>query len=447
MDISALKLEIISMKKLARKPAVRVYIDSQDVSRFSNPRELDRSPQLRSILKSLRQLASNGTAEFRFSAAHVLEAAPTTIGAAQWARQRANFMRGFFGARALYYPTKLCRNEMKAILADAVDVSNLRTRREYSSNDIGDWFPSVSEEGDSLMAFMESEIAAQVNGLPLSEANRNSLNARVFDGNELSWAFRTELAAHVEKMSIFSTLPVTPRFFATYKKWLLGNATGVEVLEDLRHCYRDITHFMAWATSPSNDPTKLGAMFRMPGADLQANVARFREVIDSTLRQESQDILPKGIEIAGVDIGGLEPKAVVRKICEHFAADALVNRPVSERKDVYSANAKWLCEQGVSEQKFYDWHDTGPAFPSTDAYVELLVANGLINASQPRKVDKIASDWGDMLHGFYIPYVDVMRVDKFAIQYMKGVAQKYDCVLVDDLFILPDVISQRASMA
>ena len=432
------------MKQRVHKPAVRVYLDSQDVSRFSNPRELDSSPQLRSTLKSLRQLASNGTAEFRFSAAHVLEAAPTTIGAVQWARQRANFMRGLFGARALYYPTTLCRNEMKAILADAVDVRNLRARREYSSNDIGDWFPSVSEEIDSLMEFMESETAAQVNGLPLSEANRNSLNARVFAGNELSWAFRTELAAHVEKMSIFSSLPVTPRFFATYKKWLLGNATGVEVMEELRHCYRDITHFMAWATSLGNDPTKFGAMFRMPGADLQGRVAKFREVIASTLRQVPQDILPKGTEVAGVDIGCLEPKAVIRKICGHFAADAIINGRVSERQDVYSAHAKWLREQGVSEQKYHDWHNTNPAFPSTDAFTELLVENGLINASQHRNVDKIASDWGDMFHGFYIPYVDVMRVDRFAIQYMKGVAEKYECVLVDDLVNLPDVISQRA---
>jgi hypothetical protein len=435
------------MKQLARKPAVRVYLDSQDVSRFSNPRELDSSPQLRNTLKSLRQLASSGAAEFRFSAAHVLEAAPTTIGAVQWAHQRANFMQGLFGSRALYFPDKLWRNEMKAILVDSVDVCSSVARREYSSNDSGDWFPDIDELGDALMTLVQKEISDQLDGFPMSEVSRSSLNSQVFNGNELSLALRAKLAEQVDKSPLSISLPVTPRFNVTYKKWLLGTATGIEVIEELRRCYSDIAKFMVRAASPGNDPTKFGTMFRKPGADLQDNIAKFREAIDSALQQAPQGIVPKDVEVSGVNIGGLEPKAAIKKICEHQAALAIENARVKARKDIYSEHAKWLSEQGVTEQMFDDWHDINPQFPSMDVYTELLVANSLINVNQPRKVASIASDWGDMFHGLYIPYVDVMRVDRFAIQYMKDVAQKYGCVLVDDLFSLPDVISQRTSMA
>jgi hypothetical protein len=61
----------------------------------------------------------------------------------------------------------------------------------------------------------------------------------------------------------------------------------------------------------------------------------------------------------------------------------------------------------------------------------------------PRKADKASSDLGDMAHAWYMPYVDVLRVDGFAGQYMGDVADEFGVRLVTRLEDLPSVIRRQ----
>ena len=50
------------------------------------------------------------------------------------------------------------------------------------------------------------------------------------------------------------------------------------------------------------------------------------------------------------------------------------------------------------------------------------------------------SDAGDILHSFYIPYVDIFRTDGYFANLTGGIAQKFECQVLNNLEKLPGVI-------
>ena len=88
------------------------------------------------------------------------------------------------------------------------------------------------------------------------------------------------------------------------------------------------------------------------------------------------------------------------------------------------------------------------AFPSQRVLVEAYMGNFEKNISpfeQPRRIEKVGSDVGDIMHALYMPYVDFLRVDGFANQYLGTASSLVNTELVDKLEKLAPAIRKRLS--
>ena len=82
--------------------------------------------------------------------------------------------------------------------------------------------------------------------------------------------------------------------------------------------------------------------------------------------------------------------------------------------------------------------------PSQVALNAIIGSNMRKNASpfeQRRNLDSVASDVGGVLHAVYMPYVDLMRVDKFSENYLGPIARDYSTIVVKRRTELIDAIN------
>ncbi len=98
----------------------------------------------------------------------------------------------------------------------------------------------------------------------------------------------------------------------------------------------------------------------------------------------------------------------------------------------------WIQRLGANPDEVRSLVETRgiDVLPSQKVFTELFVRNFQKNIApfeQRRKPARIASDVGDIMHGLYMPFVDVMRVDGFGYQYMQAGAALTETVLVDKI--------------
>ena len=81
------------------------------------------------------------------------------------------------------------------------------------------------------------------------------------------------------------------------------------------------------------------------------------------------------------------------------------------------------------------------------AYSELVALHAKKNFSpfeQGRNPQRVQSDVGDIFHAVYMPYVDIIRIDGFAAQYMRPLAEKWSTRVVTNRSTLVQAINDVA---
>ena len=78
--------------------------------------------------------------------------------------------------------------------------------------------------------------------------------------------------------------------------------------------------------------------------------------------------------------------------------------------------------------------------PSLDTRIALYRQNLQFNALTNRSLDRARSDMADVVHGAYLPYVDVFRADSFAADIFADEARRWDVSIVANLRELPNRI-------
>lgn len=399
-----------------RRP-LTVYLDSQDISRFS-PSSGDYESFL-PVRNQLLALRDQGAVRFPFSDIHLFECLPTDPRETDWGIERVRTIAEFSAGYNLPNSGSLIEFEVKSLIAK----HNRSRSRPTLSNE---WFGDLRLPGDTWDRY-RSSIKDHLKDLPGLKLNRKLRRAAMKKvGREVESMSNAEFAAG----GLDGLMEVSP-FRPTDKGRLLlalrnqGSQAGVTEL--LRDGLRDIENFAHWMVA--NWERSKGFV-----ENLRSVSDRVQTVLDDFFA-----------EITGFhtwNSGG--PSAKVR-------ATELKRSMASLQLQWRESFPAALMRGSLGHPGFPD--GMGPSLdptttPSLFAMLDFFSAliDETARSKFPRNPDgRGASDFRDGLHVLYSPRVNIFRADKFAASVLARSQVAKSTVFAKSLKDLPALISDQLS--
>lgn len=363
-----------------------IYLDSCDYSALSKPQLSELEAQQ---LASLRALKLSGKVLFVFSGAHISEMSPLDPQYATAAAERTGLMVELCGRNTLVSFDKLIKAELSRLVT-----RNSKPAEILDKN--GEWFP---EMGSLINPIDELDVAAKLR----QEMEKHVLNRKA---RRMAKATTTNksgrLRGDVEKRfgqadysELIDKIPMRPRDFRVLKNYVLGRASREDANKAFLESLRDPNYMAQWFI---HNHQKLGPIVEW-------------------VRRPAQQLM----EICDASINKLQK--------------LLTSLPEPERASVAKgvSGKSWqkFKQQGVIDVINHLLVQIFPAAPACDNVKDIedycpgvyVCMNTFYNSLQNSFVERPrvikASDFVDVMHALYIPYVSYFRADR----YMCGVIQ------------------------
>src|SRR5258706_1076227 len=422
------------------KRPLQVYLDSSDFSDFGRVLGAKGKPTDAAILQNLCALAASGTVEYRFSSIHVLEAAPVQMEDLADAKRAAEAMTLLCCPRALETWHNLPVMEVAAhLLGDTILPPRDRTRF-HGRNDKGYWFPSfektMMECRQELSAGLDDPLAvvqAQEPGLVVNRAMRRKATREakagraqkaMTDDMRQNWPFIVDRLRQI--------FPVSSDIERAWRRLILGNGSPLETARAIQDDLSNLTTVMDWM-APSGPMSSLPMWLRSASDKFVEMYESIRASAEAQ-RAHTEPVVGKGKlesmwKKSSLGRGDVAQHGMIENVKRLLPDEELEIQRLGF--SVEAANAA-LDVEGIA------------VLPSQVALNAIIGSNMRKNASpfeQRRNLDNVASDVGDVLHAVYIPYVDLMRVDKFSENYLGPIARDYSTIVVKRRTELIDAIN------
>lgn len=364
-----------------------LYLDSSDFSDLSAPVLSDSN---RSVLDALRKYQSDGKAQFFFSLIHLSEAVHSASTHKQEATRRANLIAELCGSNALRFPNEIFGLELKkAFAGEAVTRLSLSEIRSPPS----EWFGfRLDPEMKNWRAKIDTEFQRQITHLPRAE--RRKLKSEMSFSRTTGRARWRELCKSVTS-SASNEFPfnVLDRDFVV--QWMLREKSDHELLERLTKTLSDPVSMIHYVLDATGEREAIYRILRQQGQEIQCSMEKhLRALVDGLV--EAIGPVATTLPIERVFRNSVQPALIYRGIIEGYSG-----RNVSQLSDKEIVALVRRC----------------PAV-STFARLYLNFAYSLFEANwQRRKQGKSlitcgnASDFGDLMHAAYAPYMDFFRCD------------------------------------
>lgn len=425
---------------------IQVYLDSSDFSRFGEVIGGRGKPGDEQLMIELEKLGASGDVEYRYSYIHVVEAAPTTDKALHFAIERAEAIMRLCGRRALppfmYLP--IIEAAGSAVEPDILDPRD--RLRFHGRNDSGQWFNSFREvflESTASIQKMYNDpvkaVAESDPEFPMNRAMRRKVKKKS-SPKLMSQQFARELPmmwpTFMERVQ--GEFPLSDATSARWQKHLLGTCSTEEVNDSLRHDLSNLPNLMHWLKpSGGTHLRELPGWLRESAGKYKSLVATAWAMRDDGIKNSTTILAKDKVQAIWNDSRSGRRESFQNKIREGVRKTILEERDYIQELGV---NMESLA--AVVDEKWIE------AFPSQRVLVEAYMGNFEKNISpfeQPRRIEKVGSDVGDIMHALYMPYVDFLRVDGFANQYLGTTASLVNTELVDKLEKLAPAIRKRLS--
>lgn len=363
-----------------------IYLDSCDYSALSKPQLSKLEAQQ---LASLRALKLSGKAIFVFSGAHISEMSPLAPQYATTAAERTGLMVELCGRNTLVSFDKLMKAELSRLVTRSplpVDV--------FDKN--GEWFPDM---GSLINPIDELDAAEKLR----QEMEKHILNRKARRMLKATTTYKNgRLRSDVEKRfgqadysDLIDKIPMRPRDFRVLKNYVLGRASREDANKAFLESLRDPNYMVQWFI---HNHQKLGAIVewvRRPAQQLlascEASISKLQKLLASLPECERTSAI-KGV--SGKSWKKLKQQGVL-DIINHLLSQTFPGAPACD-------NAK-------------DIEDYCPGIHvCINAFYNSL-QNSFLEHSRVIK----ASDFVDIIHAIYTPYVSYFRADR----YMCGVVQ------------------------
>lgn len=387
---------------------VQVYLDSSDYSRLS---ETHLDPELRAVKEQLFRLRDEGACEYRYSYVHVLEMAPVDETAINASERRLGLAMELCGTRCLRSTDAIEGHELVRGVTNAE-----RADVAYAFSDFGDWLPG----GFEFLRRHAEALAGDVR----SAAKRKGVR-----GQKAVAATALKLLLD-QRLNVYGTKFPCPRASRRRIGAIpVGQFTAERVFSEMVGAFRDLPALSAWAVTATGAAVTRG--LRERAAIPVQHLRTLRASIDEMVSTAENARNSKQQASAMTDQGMTEGLREFR--CQRIA-------------ELVDASQDVLRSLGFSPDMLRAADLSGLVLPCLDVRLELYKENLQLNAHTNRSLNSALSDMPDVLHGCYLPYVDVFRVDRFAAGVFADQARRWRVSLVSDIRELPGRIQAAGAL-
>jgi hypothetical protein len=425
---------------------LQVYLDSSDYSDFGKALAGRGTSANLELAQQLRQLADSGRVEFRFSIIHVIEAAPIGVQHLDYAKERGVAIEYLSGKRALEPWQRLPALELMGTLSGDTATPPRNRVHYHARNDEGHWFPPFESALAEIRADAETRLRdplAAVREDPdiqLTRELRRKINRESKSGRAREAMLRDLSAQRSTWLPrLRALIPVSKQHEALWLRYFKGKAKIDDVSNALRDDLSDIAEAMAWLTPAiTSGVSELPKWLRGSGESLMQLYAKYRGPLEEKIRDLEHYVPRTQLERVWEE----ESPFGKRIVDPNWLNEAITGLVEMDRPAIEKSGHSF--EAALAALNKYG----NAVLPSMATYSALTSSNLQKNFSpfeQGRSAEKIKSDVGDIFHAVYMPYVDVMRIDGFAEQYMRPVAERWNTTLVTRRHDLPKAIEQVLS--
>lgn len=412
---------------------LQVYLDSSDFSVLSDPQRA--TAELDEVLRRLTSYKNSGRVQFRFSAVHVFEAAPVGAGSQLAAQRRAHLMHDLCGSYSMIGYLDIMKAEA---IGEAV----------HPYSDEGKWYPDITDLLPvNILTAQKSELDSMLKEKGVNREQRRKKSKEVFGRRGFKSQAESLIAASLQD-TIDDLRKVFPLSETELETLVTFARTGVgrRVAEaSLRRVLTDPSWIVERLATGSGDLGAALGWLRPAGAklaqtlgDIAKQMIEVDQQLDRTLSAQRADL------DCTLDLDW--KSALLEK--NSALAQGLRDQKKQRWKNLVLSSTNALAENACADtdfpfQKALTGTEARERFPGIFTAVSVgLHSTQRAAATNGRNI--AISDYGDMLHAVYAPYVDLYRPDAF----MKdAISRAIICknAVVPRLTDLPDAIDRTIS--
>ncbi|WP_122422473.1 hypothetical protein [Pseudomonas viridiflava] len=375
-----------------------IYLDSCDYSNLSKP-GIDGANARH--LAAFKAIKNQGKAVFVFSGAHISEMSPLDQQYASTAYERTRLMVELCGRNTMISFDQLMKSELARLTTQD-------TKPLTPMNFDGEWFPEL---GQLISPIDEFDVPGALKQ-QMDEHGMNRKMRRILTTNMTNkhGRFRSDIEQRCGQRLDYSELlertPMRPKDMIVLKRYLLGKATREEADKAFLESLRDPSYMAQWFIHHHNKLGAIGDWVRRPAQDLI-------EICEQALSKLSMQLksLPesdRASAIAGVSgerWAKLKKQGVI-DIVNRLLIRLLPSAPSCDDADDIEQYCPGIF---ICINAFYD---------------SLQKSLG----EKPRAMK--ASDFVDIIHALYIPYVSYFRADKHMCGILQPLALRFGTKVV-----------------
>jgi len=351
------------------EPKVQVYLDSSD---FSN---LGKSENA-GLLKNLFEYRANGLVEYRFSIVHVLEGVAVTPQYIEASRARFETMTKLCGMKCLIPPFEVIIREFGS--------SNFTP-----FSDDGEWFSLDNMDDFEIPSFVET-CKEMLEDPSLNRQQRRALAKQVFNSKgQLTPLAVKRLGSRPQDLirDFSERYPLSEIGINLVLDVAMGKGSKASVIRELKDSILILNSFNEWPRRRWEEMRPILEWLRKQGSKLQSMLAQIK---------------------ANVDV-------VIEKSKAHGMTELEIENKLKELdKKLLNELPRILLKALRVQAEAFDSisGDRTPALMTFCAFAASLARASSIVPKNHRNSKQ--SDFGDLLHSVYLPYVDLYRTDAFA---------------------------------
>lgn len=374
---------------LSNVAPIQIYLDSSDYSDLSGR---ENNAELMRQYDSLRRLVDQEIIQVRYSGITLLESAHISEQYLEFAIARAKVIGELCVGNAL-----MMHNQMHRIECLNCAKGSITTRDQvFRPNDA--WMVDFSEFAIELEASLISRIKSDIG--PFPRKKRREMEKKIFKNGRIRPDCLLDYSGNIEQYSaallnqypFLEQVPILQIFHAYLEGSITPDQFGALIS---RECLSPLNFTKHFYDVYRREPKAYQDILRTQGTAFVEMIERFRQQLVN-LKELASEL-------------GRSQKEVTQRF-NHLKSQWKSRRNILLER-IYApvlANRLHLPQEEVAA-KLVD-ADPG-AMPSLDFTIQLAWQLAILKAVD-QQTTLMQSDYGDLVHANYVPYVDVFRADK-----------------------------------
>lgn len=382
-----------------RNGKIQIYLDSDDYSKFSNPKVLAKEPQKKKVRDYLIQLVEKNIIEIRYSSLTICEMIHKDKSAKHYAVQRAELLVSLSRGKVLLPIYDLFFEDALKLISFTAPSTDYAYGEENNWLDYSKWHDFTEHFLTSLI----SECRKAIKRTALPRQQRKQLERRFIRNNRLTPECIDVIinADRSAPIRMGAELVLFEEFTSKENliKFLKGNLSAKVFSDGMISKMMDVQFVIQKASEL--EPEFQGQM--------KLFINNQGRHLKDALQKAAQEIV--GYEQRILDLG-VDEKEIKNRLRKRYPS--LIQKSLLDmRESILTEYHKEKNHAGISSK---EWHEKVTksemgSIPSLDLYLS-LTRQFILDRIRNKQLETYLTDGPDLLHASYAPYCDIIRLDK-----------------------------------